>query len=242
MKCRAEELPFLADYARDNFMRDKADFVNHSDEYDKNFLLKFDPQLKLVNEVVATSILVAEQKALTKKIGKHYESARNWVNKVENYAKKAKDALVTSISDFGFKSLRAEINVKNDEGTIKKFGELLQHTDANTAALESKGFTATVRTNLKTFVDTFEADIKKQTRKIDERKDLVKENKKEFEILWQMVNEDILKTGKVIYKELDKSKVKDYTYTDLIKKIRLARKKDEETSTLNGTAGEQKIA
>jgi len=236
MRCRAEELPFLADYARDNFIRDKADFVNHSSEYDKNFLLKFDPQLKLVNEVVATSILVAQQKALTQKIGKHYKSARNWVNKVENYAKKAKDALVTSIDNFGFKSLRAEIGVKNDEGTIKKLGELLQHTDANQAALEPKGFTVTVRTSLKTFIDTFEADIKSQTRKIDERKGLVKDNKKEFETLWKMVNDDILGTGKVIYKEVNEEKVKDYTYTLLIKKIRMAKKKeDEEEAPLAAT-------
>jgi hypothetical protein len=228
MKCRTEELPFLAEYARDNFMRDKADFVNNSAEYDKNFLLKFDPQLKLVNEVAATSMLVAQQKAITKQIGKHYESARNWVNKVENYAKKASAALVTDIHDFGFKGIRNEIRVKNDEGVIKKLGEMLQHADANKMALEPKGFTPAFRTSLKTFIDTFETDIKSQIRKIDERKSLVKNNKKEFETLWKMITDDILETGKVIYKEVNKERLKDYTYSELIKKVRLARKKEEE--------------
>lgn len=240
MKCRFEELPFLADYARDNFMRDKADFVNHSPEYDKDFLLKFDPQLKLVTELVATSSLMAQQKVITKRIRKHYQTARNWVNKVEDYAKKAKSALVTDIADFGFKSLRADINVKNDEGTIKKFRELMQHADANQAALLAKGFTAALRTSLGAFVDTFEADIKSQTRKIDERKDLVKENKKEFDTLWQMLNEDILATGKVIYKDLNKDKVKDYTYDIFIRKVRQDRKKEEEGGAQRGTAGEHK--
>jgi hypothetical protein len=228
MKCRAEELPFLAEYARDNFIRDQSDFINNSPEYSENFLLKYDPQLKLVKEAVATSMLIAEQKAITGRIAKHYKSARNWVNKVENYAKKAGTTLNSSIEDFGFKGLRNEINMKNDEGTIKKFGELLQHADANKAALEAKGFTTAVRTSLKDFIDAFETDIKSQTRKIDERKDLVKGNNKEFTTLWNMVNDDILETGKVIYKELNKEKVKDYTYTELIKKIRLARKKEAE--------------
>jgi hypothetical protein len=48
-----------------------------------------------------------------------------------------------------------------------------------------------------------------------------------------MINTDLLETGKVIYKEKDKEKVKDYTYTELIKKIRIARKKeaDDQAST-----------
>ena len=88
MKCRTEELPFLADYVRDNFLRDQSDFTANSPEYAEDFLKKFDPQLKLVKETVATSMLMAQQKAITERIGKHYATARNWANKVENYAKK----------------------------------------------------------------------------------------------------------------------------------------------------------
>lgn len=240
MRCRNEELPFLAYYARENFLRDKADFVAHSPEYETNFLLKFDPQLKLVEDVMSTSMVIAQHKNITSRIAKHFETARTWTNKIENYAKKAFSDASSQIADFGFKSLRNEIAVKNDEGAIKCLKELLQHADAHAAALQPKGYTTTLRDDLKAFIDAFEADIKSQTLKIDERKNLVKDNNKEYEALWEMINTDLLETGKVIYKEKDKEKVKDYTYTELIKKIRLARKKeagDEAAKAQNKAAG-----
>lgn len=226
MRCRSEELPFLAYYARENFLRDQVDFVAHSPEYETEFLAKFDPQLKLVEEAMATSMIIAQHKSITSRIAKHFETARNWTNKIENYAKKAYGDAGSQIADFGFKSLRNDIAVKNDEGTIKRLKELLQHADAHAAVLQPKGFTAALRDSLKAFIDAFEADIKSQTLKIDERKYLVKDNNKEYEALWEMINTDLLETGKVIYKEKNKEKVKDYTYNELIKKIRLARKKE----------------
>jgi hypothetical protein len=166
--------------------------------------------------------------------------ARNWANKLENYAKKALGDNGSQIADFGFKNLRIDLKNKNDEGTIKRLKELLQHTDAHMAALQPKGFTSTMRDSFKAFIDAFEIDIKSQSRKIDERKYLVKDNNKEYEALWEMINTDLLETGKVIYKEKDKEKVKDYTYTELIKKIRIARKKeatDQAAATENKAGG-----
>ena len=226
MRCRNEELPFLAYYARENFLRDKADFVAHSPEYETEFLSKFDPQLKLVEEAMATSMVIAQHKSITSRIAKHFDAARNWTNKIENYAKKAFGDAGSQIAAFGFKNLRNDIAVKNDEGTIKRLKELLQHADAHAAVLQPKGFTTALRDSFKAFIDAFETDIKSQTLKIDERKYLVKDNNKEYEALWEMINTDLLETGKVIYKEKNKEKVKDYTYNELIKKIRLARKKE----------------
>ncbi|HEY4788695.1 MAG TPA: hypothetical protein VIH57_21740, partial [Bacteroidales bacterium] len=150
-------------------------------------------------------------------------------------AKKASAALVTNVEDFGFKGLRGDISNKNDEGVIKKFNDSLQIVDANKAAMEAKGFTPAMHTAFTTFLTVFDTDIKGQTRKIDERKGLVKDHKKEYETLWNMINEDILETGKVIYKEKNKEKVTDYTYTELIKKVRLARAKEEGTPPATGT-------
>jgi hypothetical protein len=229
MKCRKEELSFIAEYALANFIRDKADFVDYSSEYEDALEKKYNPQVKLVKEAVATSKVVAEQKTLTKRIKNDYKSARNWANKVEDYANKASKSLKTSVADFGFKALRQDINIKNDEGTILKFRELLQHTDTEIPALQAKGFTPALRLSLGTFIDGFETDIKSQTYKIDERKDLVKVNNNVFTDLGNMINDDILKTGKIIYKEKDKAKVKDYTFSELLSKIRVARKKEEET-------------
>lgn len=228
MKCRKEELPFLADYIRTNYVRDQLDFQNYSPDYEESFLERFDSELKIVKDVVATSKIIAEHKAVTKRIKVHYSNARNWTNKIEDYSKKASKSLTTNFADFGFKGLRKDINIKNDEGTILKFRELLQHVDANITALQSKGLTPAVRTSFVAFVNAFETDIKGQTYKIDERKDLVKNNKNAFKTLYKTLSVDILQTGKIIYKEKDKEKVKDYTFIELLKKIRVPHKKEEE--------------
>jgi hypothetical protein len=74
------------------------------------------------------------------------------------------------------------------------------------------------------FIVTFSTDVKDQIRKMDECSKLVKDNAGQFDVLWDMVS-NIMETGKVIYKGKNKDKVKDYTYSELIKKVRLEQKK-----------------
>jgi hypothetical protein len=227
MPCRHEELPFVADYAHDYYVRDEADFKAFSPVFGSAFLLKYDPQAKLVSELIAPSVILAQQKAITERIEKHYSTARNTVNKIERYAELAdKDNLLkTSISDFGFKKIREDLKNHNDEGVVAKLNEVLQHCDTNSEAMIAKGFTSAVHQETASFIQTFTADVKDQKRKMDEREKLVKDNLGQFDILWDMVS-NILNTGQVIYKEKNKDKVKDYTYSELIKKVHQKRKEN----------------
>jgi hypothetical protein len=228
MPCRIEELPFLADFTRDSFVRDTEYFKAFSPEFGNNYLQTFDSQAQLVNEVVSPSLLMAEQKAITSRIAAHYTNARNITNRLERYTEMATDAklLKITVSDFGFKTLRKEIDRNNDEAVVKKLGEALQQADNNREALEPMGFTPAFRQELATFIQSFATDILNQKRKKEERLKLTENNSGQFSVLWKMIS-NIQNTGKVIFKEKDKSKLKDYTYTDLIKKVRLQRKKED---------------
>lgn len=62
-----------------------------------------------------------------------------------------------------------------------------------------------------------------QTRKKKERGQLVKPSISEFN-KYRLLIDDMLASGNAIYKEGDKSKVKDYTYTELIKDMRMKQK------------------
>jgi hypothetical protein len=237
MQCKIEELPFLADFVRDNYVRDAVDFKFFSPVFGDSFLTKYDAQAKLVNGVVTPTLLISEQKAITQRISEHYTTARNFVNKIERYAKMADEEklLKISVSDFGFKGIRKELDNDNDEGMVNKMGELKQLADANREALEPMGFIPAISTELGTFITTFSDDVKAQKRKMDQHAKLIKDNAGEFDILWGMIS-NILKTGKVIYKEKDKSKLKDYTYDELIKKVHQKRQSEED----NGEAPETK--
>ncbi|HEY4786153.1 MAG TPA: hypothetical protein VIH57_08885 [Bacteroidales bacterium] len=62
-----------------------------------------------------------------------------------------------------------------------------------------------------------------QIRKKKEHEQLVKANTSEFNKYWLLID-DILATGRAIYKKKDKNKAKDYTYTELIKVVRMKHK------------------
>jgi hypothetical protein len=235
LQCRIEELPFLGDFVRDYYVRDTADFVAFSPKYGPAHLTKYDAEMEKANKLVATSLLMAEQKKITERINAHYSTARDTVNSVERYAQLAGSALKTNVSDFGFKSIREAIQLKNDEGIVKNFKDLLKHIDLNKTELEAQGLTEVFRTNLKTFIATFETDSKNQTRKVGERIDTTEVNNAEYNVLWDMIS-DILKTGKTLYKQKNKSKLKDYTFASLIKKVHVKMKEEEGKKNGSGDA------
>jgi hypothetical protein len=227
MHCRIEELPFLAGFTRKYFIRDRADFNAFSAVFNKGFLQSFETQTKQVKELLAPALLTAEMKAITKRIESHYITMRIIANKVERYAKMAKGTMNINPADFGFKNLRKELHLHNDEAVVKMLRELLQHIDTNRTALEANGLSQAYRQEMEMAINTFETDILEQDRKKNEREMLVKQNTRQFDTLWNMIAE-IIDTGKAMYKANNKARVKDYTYYKLIKKVRLTRTKEEE--------------
>jgi hypothetical protein len=229
-ECKIEELPFLARITVDNFTADQAEFIKFSPDYDEDHLKKAEAQIEKVGDVVAPEKLMGEKKKITQDIMDDYTHGRNLVNKLERFIDRAADAglaLTMLPKDFGVKKVRDNINLKNDEGAVLALKALKGNVDANKAVLESKGYRADVQKELSDLVIKLESDSKAQTRKQKEWEDLIKANMGEFNALWEIVS-DILKTGKTIYKEKDKTKVKDYTYADLINDVRIKRKKQEE--------------
>jgi translation elongation factor EF-1beta len=235
MPCRIEEIPFLAEFTRDYFVRDRADFTAFSDVFSDKYLQKFDTQIKMVKERMAPALLTAEMKTITNRIRSQYITLRSIVNKVERYTVMAKGTMDTKPANFGFKNLRKKLRLKDDEAVVKKLRELLQHIDKNYEALEVNGLSKAYRQEIEEAINAFEADIIAQTRKIDEREKVVKQNARQFDTLWSMMTE-IMGTGKVIYKTKDKARVKDYTYSEMIKKVRLTHIKKEDQLAANKPA------
>jgi hypothetical protein len=226
MQCRIEEIPFLAEITRDYFVRDRADFAAFSAVFNDAFLKKFDLQIKKVREIRTPALLTAEIKTITSRIENHYATIRSIANRVEHYALMAKGTMNIRPDDFGFRKLRNELQLHNDEAVVKKFRELLQHIDQNREALEAYGLNKVYRQEFEMAINNFETDIIAQTCKMDDRKRLIKQNIQQFDNLWNMITE-ILSTGKVLYKTKNRSRLKNYTYARLIKNVRHTHMKEE---------------
>jgi hypothetical protein len=227
MQCRIEEITFLAEFTREYFVRDRADFAAFSEVFNDVFLKKFDAQIKKVKEIMAPSLVTVEIKTITSRIENHYATMRSIANRVERYALMAKGTMNTRPADFGFRKLRNELQLNNDEAVVKKLRELWQHIDKNREALEANGLSKEHRHEIEMAINAFEDDIIAQTCKMEDRQKLVRQNIRQFDSLWNMITE-ILSTGKVLYKTKNRSRLKNYTYAKLIKNVRLTHMKEED--------------
>jgi hypothetical protein len=104
---------------------------------------------------------------------------------------------------------------------------LQQNLADNLAVLATKGYTESVQTELKTLIKDVSADSVAQTLKKKEREALVLNNMDQLNKLWFIIT-DMMKSGKAIYTEKDHHKLKDYTYTDVVKDVQMKRKQQEE--------------
>ena len=229
-KCRIEELPFLGVFLLTSFNRDKDDFIAFSTDYKEPFATTAKAKITLVEELINPKKLTGEMKKLTQKLRDGFTHCRNFVNKVERYLDKAdtdKVVLTMAPADFGIKAIRDAVNLKNDEGAVLLLRTLQQNLADNLAVLATKGYTADVQTELKNLIKDLGDNSVAQTLKKKEREALVKNNMGQLNTLW-LIMDNLMKDGKAIYKEKDKSKLKDYTYTDLIKDVQLKRKSQKE--------------
>lgn len=231
-KCRIEELPFLGVFILASFNRDKADFMKFSPDYNDPFADNCQQAISIVEELVAPKKLTGEMKKITQQLADHFTRCRNVMNKVERYIDKASQggqALTMAPGDFGIKAIREAVRLRNDEGVVKHLRTLQQNLTDNLAALAAKGYTDEAQAELRALIKDLSETSVAQTMKKNERAELVKNNIGEFNKLWLIID-DLMKTGKAIYKEKDKSKVKDYTYAELIKNVQLKRKQDDNTT------------
>jgi len=227
-KCRIEELTFIGVFILVSFNRDKADFIKLSPDYNDPFAENCEQTITQVEELVAPKKLTGEMKKITQQLADGFTHCRNLMNKVERYVDKASQAgpLTMAPGDFGIKAVREAVGLKNDEGVVKNLRALQQNLTANLDALIPKGYTNEVQAELKTLIRDLNDTSVAQTLKKNERAELVKNNMGELNSLWLIID-DLMKSGKAIYKEKDKSKVKDYTYAELIKNVQLKRKQEE---------------
>lgn len=232
-----EELPFNAFYILILLKRDKELFIEYSSVYGDLFITDMETQKDLVDELVPTRQLTSERKLLTRIVASDYTKTRNLANRAESYLDKVDTALTPltmSVADFGIRQLRDELEAKNDEGIVRELRALHMNLENNKIALEPKGYTAAISTQFKNLIATLTTDSTAQNLKLDDRKVLTRENIQEMNKLWKMMS-DVMEDGKKIGKELkNDAMVKDYTFSNIQKKVRLERKAAEEGGTPAG--------
>ena len=102
---------------------------------------------------------------------------------------------------------------------------LMQNVDDNLVTLQAQGYTAAARTELGTIQAAIKTDNLAQDAKLSQRRDHVQANIEMLNTLWARMQQ-VMQTGKILYKSTNPAKLNDYTMASLLKRVRQDRKKD----------------
>jgi hypothetical protein len=229
-KCKDEELPVICEYASFSFKRDLADFTAYSPIFDQDYAEAFDQKITSINELVNPKIDTAERKIITARLYATMEGTLDPINRLEGYIKLAKNTIPITAKDFGIKILRDKIHRGDAEGTLRNLRLVAENIDKYRTELNNVGFTAPLATQFTEAIISIDADNDQQYELLSKRKLLVLVNLGQFNDLYTQLN-TICNAGKIIYRNTNPEKVKEYTFSYLLSKVRIPSRRQRTRTT-----------
>jgi len=217
--CKDEELPVICGYTAYSFERDLPDFTAFSSNFSDEYLAGFNTRIKLVEELANPRLITVELKGITKELYGAMDSLIDPINRVAGYMKLAKSEIRITEKDFGLTLLRQKAKSKDAEGVLQNIRIVNANLDKHKEVLLKHGLTDELINHFSTVAKTVATNNQKQYEILSQRSVIVQANMKVFNELAAQFNE-ICNVGKILYKRKDTLKLKEYTFTELKKRVR----------------------
>lgn len=221
--CKDEELPVICGFIAMSFARDFTYFEGYSPMFNQAYMTGFKERIQEVFELVRPKSETIELKLITERMNQKLDELIQSVNFVEGYLKLAGKTVPISAADFGLSELRRSIRSRDVESVLN----LIRIVDGNLnkykSELMAKGATEGL---LDDFLEAFTALSNDKNRKfglISNRAYLVQSNREKLNQLYEQFVE-ISTIGKMFFRQTDKAKLKDYTFSHLLKQVRRTEK------------------
>ncbi len=216
---RIEELPTLAQFSIDSYTRDQADFRAYKPaKYVPGYLIDLTAKKAAVAAVVNPKQLTAELAVITLRLSTNILAIRPLMDRLEGYVRDAVGLTVLP-KNFGISEVRKKIASDDQEGLDGALSYLEGNITNNMGALTAVGYNAAQQGQLTGLHTDINTDNAAQNAKMSARALLVQQNMGIINELAKMLKE-LWADGKSLYKSSDKVKVKDYTNSQLINRIR----------------------
>lgn len=216
---RIEELLPVARWLRAVFIQHRKLFEDYSPNFGGTFLTVLDEKIETVEKLISTKLFLGEIMKITQALYLNMTDLRPMLLKLEGYVKLAINDLGVDASLFDFKKVRKCIDGRDAEGLELALGELLQHADANTAALTAKGFKPEMRTQFGEMLQKNRDLADDQNIKMRAKEDAVKANNTEIMNLWNDCAL-LMDSGKRVFKYDQPDQVKNVTLAHILKTMR----------------------
>ena len=220
---KMEEMPIIAGFVLSSVTRDLEDFKEYSDIFTPEYLTDFETKRKACTELIMTDSINVALKATTAKLRDQLKELSIFLVRIEGYINMANKG--TSGERFGIKKLRQQLYKGNVEGTILNGRIFVTNLDENKTFLMEKGLRQELIENLKTLINTIENLNFEQNDLLSRRAQNCLSNIEAFNSLW-FVLQPVLHAGKAIYKANNEAKLKDYTLSQLRKRMNNEQKID----------------
>lgn len=223
--CKDEELPVICNYAVFSFKRDLADFTAFSPKFNLDYVAAFEEKNVAVSEVIMPRSETLDRKNITVRLYTTMDGLTDPINRVSGYLKLANASLTVTAADFGLTLLRKNISTKNAEGVISSLRTVSNNLKRHEAILTEQGLTPELSNRFTEALTAIAADNQKQYEILSNRKNIVQNNIGLFNELYGQLTE-ILNVGKILYKTTDAVKTQEYTFSSLLKQVRIVAKKE----------------
>ena len=221
--CKNEELPVVSGFVASSFERDLTTFGTYSPVFNQDYLDGYKAKIKAVEELVAPKSETVSLKLITEHSYATLDGLISPINYLEGYISLAGKKVPLSANDFGLATLRKSIRSRDVENVLSSLRIVNGNIVKYRAELEEKGLTASLAATFNDALVLLLADKKKAYEISSNRAGLVQSNMGQLNDLNSQLVE-ICDIGKILFKQTDNAKLKDYTFVQLMKKVRRTEK------------------
>ena len=228
---KEEELPIVCGFAANSLARDLSDFSTFSPRFDSHYLSVLESKIEVVKELVRPRTETVEQQVITERMYQMLDNLIFPINYLEGYLKLAGNQVPISPADFGLVQLRKSVRLRDVESVL----QLLEMVEGNIRKykmdLMAQGLSAALIARFTVIGKLLDEDMDKKFALVSQRYANVQKNKGLLKDLHDQLTE-ICHIGKLLYRQTNGAKLKDYNFSQLMYQARRSGKEVEEMSAV----------
>jgi len=216
--CKYEELPVLCGFCASSLARDLHDFTAYSPIFGEPYLAAFKARIEAVSKVNQPQSETVGLKVMTGQMYQRLDELITLVNYLSGYLRLAGKEVPVSAGDFGLVQLRKSARSRNVESVLMLLNTVEFHINKYKTALMAKGLTDELMTRLTDTGKRLAEDKDRRYAQVSNRAALVQYKQGLLQELYRQLSE-ICRIGKILYRQTDQAKLKDYTLARMMDQI-----------------------
>jgi hypothetical protein len=227
--CRNEELPIICGFSAISLARDLEAFGAYSPQFNSEYVEIYKDNIDAAQELVQPKAETLQLKLLNEHIYTTLDSLLTDVNHVDGYLGLAQKTVPLSATDFGLTQLRKSCRSRDLENVLTQIRTVKGNMMRYESELAAKGLSEALIGKFDETEVQLSDNRKTKYEIVSNRMALVQNNIGTLNDLHDQLTE-ICRIGKILFKQTDKAKLKDYTFSYLLKQVRRVQKAEEPKS------------